>query len=559
LKEGRYNAVYGPDGSIAAISLVIRDVQGRKLAQTRLNVLTKLSTLAGILEYDELAEALARVPIPELADWCVVNFIEGKRIRRSFVAHRDPAKAPLRDAIVRALPPWDRHPLWQELLTSGFQLLTEVNEDLVRRMSLNEQQYRLLSRLHIRSLMVVPLVSRGVITGVITFAYTDESGRRYGRDDPALAEELALHAAHTFENARLLKDLKATEARFHIALSTARTVVYEQDPTLRYIWSYNPMGLSCVGKSHEELFPPGEARMLTAAKQHVLEDGERIVEEMDFTCGTEGPLHYRETIEPRRDSAGRIIGVIGAATDITEQHRAKQQLTEELAFRERMMGILGHDLRNPLNAVMSAADLLLRREQVVPEGRERLLRLRHAAGRMQEMIDTLLDFTRARFTGRVPVSRVQIDLTDVARSVIDELRLTWPDRPIALDVRGDSCGEWDPARMSQTIANLVTNAITYGQGTVRIVIEGTEREVTINVHNRGSTIPPEVLPTLFEPFRRGVSNDQSPAGLGLGLYVVEQIVKAHDGAIVVESTKEAGTVFTVRLPRCAMPSPGPSA
>jgi GAF domain-containing protein len=84
--------------------------------------------------------------------------------------------------------------------------------------------------------MVVPLVSRGQISGIMTFLYTDESGRRYGRDDPAIAEEIALHAAQTFENARLMKNLKASESRFRIALAGARTVVYEQDTALRYVW-----------------------------------------------------------------------------------------------------------------------------------------------------------------------------------------------------------------------------------------------------------------------------------------------------------------------------------
>ena len=109
--------------------------------------------------------------------------------------------------------------------------------------------------------MVVPLVSRGQITGIMTFAYTTESGRRYGRDDPPVAEEVALHAAHTFENTRLMKDLKASETRFRIALAGARTAVYEQDTSLRYVWHYNPLLRNDLfGKTDEHVCPPTRPR-----------------------------------------------------------------------------------------------------------------------------------------------------------------------------------------------------------------------------------------------------------------------------------------------------------
>ena len=122
--------------------------------------------------------------------------------------------------------------------------------------------------------MVVPLVSRGQIAGIITFVYTQESGRRYGRDDPPLAEELAVHAAHAFENARLMKNLTASETRFRIALAGARTVVYEQDTSLRYVWYYNPVvPKNLLGKTHEQELPAEEAALLTRAKRRVLEAG----------------------------------------------------------------------------------------------------------------------------------------------------------------------------------------------------------------------------------------------------------------------------------------------
>ena len=306
-----------------------------------------------------------------------------------------------------------------------------------------------------------------------------------------------------------------------------------------------------IGKTHEESLPCDEAATLTRLKRRVLDDGETVSEEMDRTLGGDEHRHFRETMAPLRDHTGRIIGVIGASTDITEQQRTQQQLTEAIGFRERMMGILGHDLRSPIGTITLASDLLLHRDDVPPAAREHMLRIRRSADRMKEMIDTLLDFTRLRFLGQVPISPVPADLADISRTTVDEMRVVWPDRPIDLEVHGDAHGEWDPARMSQTISNLVGNAIAHGdrETPVRVCVDGDGPDVELKVHNDGEPIPTELMPVLFEPFHRSALPDRSPQGLGLGLYIVEQIVHAHDGSIGVESTAEAGTTFTVRLPR----------
>ena len=126
-----------------------------------------------------------------------------------------------------------------------------------------------------------------------------------------------------------------------------------------------------------------------------------------------------------------------------------------------------------------------------------------------------------------------------------------PDRQIELRVRGDPRGIWDPARVSQAVTNLVGNALAYGQPetVVTVDIVGNDHEATLTVNNHGAPIPPTFLTVIFEPFRREVrDHDRSPHGLGLGLYIVQQIVLAHRGSIQVESNIENGTTFTMRLP-----------
>jgi signal transduction histidine kinase len=178
---------------------------------------------------------------------------------------------------------------------------------------------------------------------------------------------------------------------------------------------------------------------------------------------------------------------------------------------------------------------------------------------MLEMIDTLLDFTQVRLLGKVPMKPVPADLAQIAGRVADEMRLSSPDRSIEVETDGDPRGEWDPARLSQTISNLVANAVAYGDPhtPVRIVVDGTGADVSLKVINYGPPIPPQEIPTLFEPFRRAVPDDRSPGGLGLGLYIVQQIVRAHGGTIGVESNATLGTVFTARFPRHPISSPAP--
>jgi sigma-B regulation protein RsbU (phosphoserine phosphatase) len=215
------------------------------------------------------------------------------------------------------------------------------------------------------------------------------------------------------------------------------------------------------------------------------------------------------------------------------------------------MGVLSHDLGNPLAAIAMSADLLRHRGDLPESGREQACRIRRSAGRMAEMISTLLDFTRIRSRSGLAVTPVPADLAAIARDAVEEARVAWPEQPVEVEVRGDARGEWDPARMLQAVSNLVSNAVHYGdRGTpVKISIDGGESRMTLSVHNVGPPIAEELLPVLFEPFRRAGLEDRSPQGLGLGLYIVEQIVLAHGGTIDVASTAENGTTFTVHLPR----------
>lgn len=251
-----------------------------------------------------------------------------------------------------------------------------------------------------------------------------------------------------------------------------------------------------------------------------------------------------------RDRAG-VTKWFGTDSDIHDAKLAHEELKLALGFRDQVMGILGHDLRNPLAAIKAGASLLRRPEAAPADVARVASRIERSVDRAATMIAELLDFTHSRFKGVLPVAPGPCDLAEVCRHVVSELKAGNPDHTIELSVEGDCRGTWDRARLGQLASNLVGNALTHGAPAfpVRVSVRDEGEAVVLEVVNQGQPIPPESLPVIFEPFRRGENRSGEQQGLGLGLYIVQQIALAHGGTVAVRSTAEAGTTFAVRLPR----------
>ncbi|HEU4728681.1 MAG TPA: ATP-binding protein [Kofleriaceae bacterium] len=256
--------------------------------------------------------------------------------------------------------------------------------------------------------------------------------------------------------------------------------------------------------------------------------------------------HPSEPFDPRDLAAiETCLEHTGLALEAAIRSEAERATTR---FHEEMLGIVGHDLRNPLAAMAVGIDLL--RARVVDPDSERVLaRLEHSARRMTAIVDQLLDVTRARLGAGIPLERRAQRIIPLIAGVLDELRLVYP--TTIFELRGDDIeGEWDGGRLGQVISNLASNAVQYGKpdGPVTIELSRAGAVATIAISNpvRGAALPRAVCETLFDPFQRGGSGEH-PGGLGLGLYIVREIVHAHDGTIEVASS-DAGTTFRVTLP-----------
>lgn len=255
----------------------------------------------------------------------------------------------------------------------------------------------------------------------------------------------------------------------------------------------------------------------------------------------------------RTPGGDRMLGVV---VDITTRKRQEEQAERERRLQEQMLGVLGHDLRNPLAAIHASATVLTRPEIANPRRLAAAERILRSSSRMAAMVTDVLDFIRARMTGGLPIDPRPSDLHAIARQVVEEFLATESGRKIELAAEPNLTGEWDPGRLAQLLSNLVGNALRYGDPEHPIVVSvrSDEDSVLLEVKNQGPLIPAQLIPALFDPFRRGSDASAQATrtkGLGLGLFIVRQIVLAHGGAVDVSSTVETGTVFTIALPRKA--------
>lgn len=386
------------------------------------------------------------------------------------------------------------------------------------------------------------------------------------------------------ERKRVEEALRLSEARLHMALKTARIIVFHLDRELRYCWCRNPLGLQCEQKRERELFERAdEAEALEAIEREVLERGVGVRKEVQLHI--RGVEHFYEfTFEPLRDVAGQIEGIIGAAIDVTEHRKLQEKLREQAAQlagadkrKDEFIAVLAHELRNPLAPIANAVQILKRcaaltdptvrwAEGVIGRQVEQLTRL----------VNDLLDVARIT-RGRIELKKEVVELADIVARAVDnvrptieayrhELTVSMPVEPIGVEA--------DPTRLVQILGNLLDNAAKYtpegGYIVLSVAREG--YEVVIRVQDNGIGIAPEMLPRIFAPFTQV---DQAPSrprggGLGLGLSVTQRLVQMHGGSIEAESGGPGrGSVFTVRVPltehmplhpQCdagALPAPAP--
>ena len=269
-----------------------------------------------------------------------------------------------------------------------------------------------------------------------------------------------------------------------------------------------------------------------------------------------------------RASVLKIWGRHGGGTeadDLTDLTRFNEAIDQAIAdsvgrytkqtsgAMELFIGILGHDIRNPLGTIMMSAAVLQRTGQLTPAA---AAPINNAALRIKGIIEQVVDFTRAQADGVMPIERTPGDLAVQVSKVVQETQVRHPVRTIVLETSGDFNGSWDEGRIGQLVSNLLANALLYGApgGPITVRMWTSLADVSLSVHNQGRPIPEADRERIFRPLERGrqqraEGDDRETSGLGLGLYICREIVQSHGGQLHLASTEAAGTTFTASLPR----------
>lgn len=249
--------------------------------------------------------------------------------------------------------------------------------------------------------------------------------------------------------------------------------------------------------------------------------------------------------------------------DLTRFNEAIDQVVAESVERfaasleeskDMFAAILGHDLRNPLAAILTGASYL---QATLPQQTEQeavASRIFTSGKRMGRLISDILDFSRTRLGGEFPISPRAVNMEEVCREIVNEVVAGHPDRVIHFECTGNVSGTWDRERVGQVTSNLIANALQHGERSteISVALSGEAEEVLLTVHNWGPVISAEDVATIFDPVKRlaPAGEDASRQGsLGLGLHIVQLVIQAHEGHIEVDSTRDRGTTFTARWPK----------
>jgi PAS domain S-box-containing protein len=407
----------------------------------------------------------------------------------------------------------------------------------------------------------VPLVVDDAVVGVlgldfaapVSFEPTERSLIQ------ALAQECgqALERARLYEEqARLRASAEKAAALIDTLFSSAPIGLAFVDWELRFVhanaaWArlYGIAPDAFAGRRVAEILP-GQSADRESAWRRILATGEPVLDVELSEAEPSEPGDARSWLESWYPvtAGGQTIGLGLVARDVTELRRAD-------AFRRSVLGVVGHDLRNPLSAIVGYARLLARGANLDERQRAMVARIEASTKKSARIVGDLLDVTRLESTRAMPIELRTTRLDELCAAVVEEVAAVHGERSIRVEGHGEPAVECDPDRLGQLLSNLLVNALRYGAADRDVTIEWAARAeaVTIVVHNWGPPIPPQLRAHLFEPFRRGAQpSARGPSGgLGLGLYIASEIARAHGGEIVCTSSEAEGTAFTVRLPRGA--------
>ena len=520
--------------------------------------------ISSSLEYEDTLRSIAGRAVPFFADWCAVDILDNTDIRRVALKHMDQEKLRLLEYLAKRFPPGEDNAILVALRSGKSLLMEEIPDALIAARAKSEEHAVLIRQLELKSLIVAPMVVRGRTLGCLTFA-TAESGRRYSQSDLQLAEEIARRAAIAIENARLYRQVVASEQQWHTLANSIPQLAWMADEKGWLFW-YNQRWYDYTGTTFEEMQGWGWEKV------HHPDHLQRVVERVSRAWETGDswedtfPLRSKEgewrwflsRALPIRDASGRVVRWFGTNTDITELtdtqrelESANQELVRVNRDLEQFAYSASHDLKEPLRNVAIYSQMIARRygSGLDAQGQEFLSCVTQNAQRMDALVNGLLAFTQIGNTrnkdqsGSTNGTEALVAAIANLSSTIAELGADiayhpLPDVPVA------------KTHLEQLFQNLIGNALKYRSDLplkIQVAARKQEQYWVFSIADNGIGIKPEYQERIFGIFKRLHTATKYP-GTGIGLAICKRIVERYHGRIWVESQPGRGATFFFTLP-----------
>jgi PAS domain S-box-containing protein len=524
------------------------DIEDRKLAEDRQRFLAEAGWVLGSsLDYEQTLADVARLAIPQVADWCAVDIFVDGRLQRVALEHVDRLKVALARELEATMLAASGAAGALAVRSQEPVLVPDVDEEVLASFGFDSRQLEIARTLGPRSYVTVPLVARGEVFGSITFV-TAESGRVYGEDDLALAQELARHAAAAIDNARLYDEAQRRSRAARALEAVADGVVLvDRDGVIR-LW--NAAATTITGMSEEEV--------LGRSIEDVVHRWNELSPLIPVASKPGDPVRA-ETVPV--EFGGRELWISGSGVGFEEGTvYAFRDLTEERALEELkadFVATVSHELRTPLAAIYGSAQTIRRKDiELDPEIQDQLLGvIASESDRLGTIVNDLLIAGRLD-AKQLPLAIERCDPVELAGSVVEAARTHLPetiDLELEVPQRVPKVVA-DPGQLRQVLVNLLDNAIKYSPegGRVALSIANGDGAIRFTIADAGLGIPSNEHRRIFEKFYRlDPDMTRGIGGTGLGLYICRELVRRMDGKIWVDSKLGEGSTFVVELPAAA--------